>query len=273
MPEITPDRLRITFDEVAELYDRVRPGYPAELFDDLASITGLGPGARVLEIGPGTGQATRPLAERHYDITAVEIGPNLAALARSKLAAFPNVTINVAAFEDWPLPAEPFDAVVSASAFHWLDAKVAVNKVAAALRPGGSLAVIGTHHIDGGTTPFFIDAQVCYERWTKAPPGFRLPAAADVPREEGAEVLRRDAFDPAVFRRYEWEREYSTADYVGLQSTYSEIRALEERTRESLQECIASLIDGQYGGQIRKRHLNQLMIARRRAAGPRLDRA
>ena len=227
----------------------------------------------MLEIGPGTGQATRPLAERQFEVTAVEIGPNLAALARSKLAGFPNVKVHVAAFEDWPLPAEPFDAVVSASAFHWLDPEVVVNKVAAALRSGGSLAVIGTHHIDGGTTPFFIDAQVCYERWTKAAPGFRLPAAADVPREEGGEVLRSDAFDPAVLRRYEWEREYSAVEYVALQSTYSEIRALEERTRENLLECIATLMNDRYAGRIRKRYLNQLMIARCRAGAPHPGRA
>jgi ubiquinone/menaquinone biosynthesis C-methylase UbiE len=56
--------LRASFDDVAERYDRARPGYPAELFDDLAALTGLRAGDRVLEIGPGTGQATLPLARR-----------------------------------------------------------------------------------------------------------------------------------------------------------------------------------------------------------------
>src|SRR6267143_6546045 len=56
--EIAP--LRATFDEAAELYDRARPGYPPELFDDLANLGGLHPGARVLEIGSGTGKATLP---------------------------------------------------------------------------------------------------------------------------------------------------------------------------------------------------------------------
>jgi len=54
--------LRSTFDEAAELYHRARPGYPAALFDDLAELTSIRPGSRVLEIGPGTGQATLPLA-------------------------------------------------------------------------------------------------------------------------------------------------------------------------------------------------------------------
>src|ERR1700680_350180 len=117
----TGEPRRATFDEAAELYDRARPGYPPELFDDLTAIAGLRPGARLLEIGCGTGQATQPLAERKFQITAIELGPNLAAVARRKLARFCNVAVEVAAFEEWPLPAEPFDAVVSATAFHWLD--------------------------------------------------------------------------------------------------------------------------------------------------------
>jgi protein-L-isoaspartate O-methyltransferase len=77
------ERRRSTFDEAAELYDRARPGYPAALFDDLVELAGIGPGSRVLEIGPGTGQATVPLAERGCRIVAVELGPQLAAVARA----------------------------------------------------------------------------------------------------------------------------------------------------------------------------------------------
>ena len=52
----------LEFDAVAERYDRVRPGYPAELFGELVALTGIGPGSRVLEVGWGTGKATVPLA-------------------------------------------------------------------------------------------------------------------------------------------------------------------------------------------------------------------
>jgi SAM-dependent methyltransferase len=258
MPEISPERLRATFDEAAELYDRARPRYPAEVFDDLADLGGLNPGARVLEIGSGTGIATQPLAERNYQVTAVELGPNLAAVARRKLARFPNVSVTVGAFEDWPLPPEPFDAVVSATAFHWLDPSVRVIKAAEALRLGGTLATIATHHIDGGDAQFFIDVQDCY-RGEGIPR--RLPTAADIPRDAG-ELEHSGRFGPATFRRYEWEQPYSAQEYIDLLSTYSDHRALEERVRRHLLDCIAQLIVGRYGGRIRKRHLNELRIAR-----------
>jgi 16S rRNA A1518/A1519 N6-dimethyltransferase RsmA/KsgA/DIM1 with predicted DNA glycosylase/AP lyase activity len=70
----------------ADLYARARPSYPAEIFADLAALAELRPGARLVEIGCGTGQATRPLAERGYAITCVELDGEAAALARRNLA-------------------------------------------------------------------------------------------------------------------------------------------------------------------------------------------
>jgi SAM-dependent methyltransferase len=237
------------------------------LFDDLADLAGLRPGARVLEIGSGTGQATLPLAERQFRVTAIELGPNLAAVARRKLARLPNVAIVEGAFEDWPLPPEPFDAVVSATAFHWLDPSVRGTRTADALRPDGVLATIATHHIDGGDAQFFVDAQECYRRWSGLPSrwqGGGPPTAADIPPDIG-ELEYSGRFEPPIFRRYEWEQVYSTQEYLDLLNTYSDHRALEGTIRRLLLDCIASLIDERYGGRIRKRYLNELRIARRRA--------
>lgn len=258
MSEINPGRLRSTFDEAAELYDRARPRYPPDLFDDLADLAGLRPRSRVLEIGSGTGKATLPLAERNYQVTAIELGPNLASVARRKLARFRNVAVIVAAFEDWPLPPEPFDAVVSATAFHWLDPSVRVIKAADALRPGGILATIATHHIHGGDVQFFIDVQECY-RGEGIPR--RLPTAADIAPDSG-ELEHSGRFEPAIFRRYEWEQPYSAQEYIDLLSTYSDHRALQETARRHLLDCISRLIVDRYGGRIRKRYLNELRIAR-----------
>jgi SAM-dependent methyltransferase len=267
MPGTDRERRRSTFDEAAELYDRTRPGYPAALFEDLARLAGVGPGCRVLEVGPGTGQATVPLAERGCRIVAVELGEHLAAVARRRLARFPAVQVVTAAFEDWPLPAEPFDLVLAATAFHWIDPAVRVAKAADALRPGGALATIATHHIAGGDLAFFDEAQACYERWDpETPPGgARLPSAAEVP-SSSEELDRSGRFGPAVFRRYEWERSYSTAGYRGLLLTYSGHRALRPAAQAGLLDCIAALMDAGFGGRITKRYLTELRVAHRRAA-------
>jgi SAM-dependent methyltransferase len=164
MAECDRERLRQVFTEDAELYDRARPGYPPVSIDELTEIAGLRPGCRVLEIGCGTGQITAPLAERGCRIVAVELGAELAAVARRNLGRFPSVEVVTAVFEDWALPPEPFDLVVSAIAFHWIDPAVRVGKAAEALRLGGALATIATHHVAGGSAAFFVEAQDCYER-------------------------------------------------------------------------------------------------------------
>jgi SAM-dependent methyltransferase len=259
--------LRGTFDEAPELYDRVRPGYPEAVFGDLARLARLRRGSRVLELGCGTGQATVPLAARGFEIVAVELGAGLAEVARRNLAAFPAGDIVNAAFEDWPLPPEPFDAVVAATSFHWLDPKVRLEKVADALRPGGALALISTHHVAGGDGPFFAEVQRCYETWMPGTPkGVRLPNASDVPHHADDDFEASGRFANAVLRRYERELTYTTREYRDLLSSYSGHRALAADAREALLACIGELIDTRFGGRIAKRYMTELTVAYRHPA-------
>ena len=97
--------LRATFNEIAETYDQYRQKYPLEIFRDLVSTTKLSSESRVLEIGPGTGQATLPLCQlSNPHITCVELGENLAGIARKNMATFSKVKILIDNFEQWPLP-------------------------------------------------------------------------------------------------------------------------------------------------------------------------
>jgi SAM-dependent methyltransferase len=140
-------RLRTTFEEVPELYDRARPVYPPQIFDDLVALAGLSEDGRIVEIGCGTGQATLPLAERGFEIVCVELGAGLAAIARQKLGPFPKVEIVNALFETWEPSVGGFDAVVAFTAFHWIDPEVRFAKVARMLGEGGALAVVATQHV------------------------------------------------------------------------------------------------------------------------------
>jgi SAM-dependent methyltransferase len=256
-------QLRETFDTAAELYDRIRPGYPPQLYEDLLAIAGLEPGARLLEIGPGTGQATLPLAQHGFAITAVELGPGLASVARRNLAAFPSVRVETADFEAWTPPAEPFGMVYSATAFHWLDRDTRLSRCADVLRPGGWLAVWESAHVAGGDAQFWIDVQECYERWDPAtPPGLRLPEPSTVPDQDlGLETCRR--FGAPFTRRYFWTRRYTRDQYLDVLRTYSGHIALPEPNRSELFACIGSLIDARYGGAVTKGYLTRLTAAQR----------
>ena len=254
--------LRATFDEDAERYDRARPHYPVTLFDDLVELAHLSPGSRVLEIGCGTGQATVPLAARGCSVVAVELGANLAAVARRNLAPFPNTEVVVGSFEEWPLPREAFDAVVAFTAFHWVDPDVGLAKVADALRPGGAFVTVMTDHVAGGTAPFFVESQDCYERWDPdTPAGLRLAAPETVVSDAAPDPLGR--FGPSELRRYEADIAYTTDAYIDVLLTYSGHRALDDERRIGLLSCIASLIDTRYGGMIVKHYLWRLRASTR----------
>jgi SAM-dependent methyltransferase len=157
MPE-----LRATFDQVAEIYDRVRPEYPAALFDELFSRLPARPD--VVEVGPGTGQATGSLLGLGARVTAVELGPRLAERLRHNFPSRDDLEIIVAHFEAVDLPSHSFDAVVSATAFHWIAAPENLEKPHALLRPGGWLALIDTVQV---TAPadhgFFERVQPIYD--------------------------------------------------------------------------------------------------------------
>jgi SAM-dependent methyltransferase len=258
------ERLRLTFDTAAERYERIRPRYLPDVFDEIERFGGLGRGSRVLEVGCGTGQATIDLATRGYEVVAVELGAELAAIARRRLVGFPDAEVIVADFERWELPAEPFDAVVAATAFHWIDPEIRFQKAADALQPGATLAIIDTDHVAGGTEPFFVDAQDCYERWDPSTEsGLRLsPASAVEPNTD--EVARSARFGPTTVRSYEWDQVYTTADYVDLLLTYSGHLALEPSLRADLLDCIARLIEDRYGGSITKHYLTTVRLAHRR---------
>lgn len=136
------------FDEVAEDYDRHRPTYPDVLVDQACYAAGIGPGADVLEVGCGTGQLTRSLLSRGLQVTTVEPGQHLIALARDQLAGAGNVRFVNARLEDAVLPVARYSAVFSASAIHWVDPNVGWRKAADALVEGGSLALLSYFGLD-----------------------------------------------------------------------------------------------------------------------------
>ena len=253
----------MTFDEVAALYHRVRPRYPSDLFDIVRGLSGLAAGSRVLEIGSGTGIATRPLLERGFDVTAIEPGAALVDVARTELAGYPNVRWVGTRFEDWPLPADPFDMVFSATAFHWIDRRVRVARAAAALRPGGYLAIASYRHVAGGDTAFFNEIQKCYLlHMPGARADERLQAPVEI-RPATVELTRKGLFREPSVHRWVVEETYDRTGYFDLLSTYSGHRLLSPDRRDALFACIGAQIDRLPDKRVRKAYLHELIVARK----------
>jgi SAM-dependent methyltransferase len=258
------EHLRTMFEQVPELYERARPTYPAELFDDLAGLTGLRKGSRVLEIGCGTGQATLPLARRGYAVLCVELGEGLAAAARRNLASFSNVDVVHANFETWEPERAAYDAIVAFTAFHWVDPELRYEKSARLLLEHGSLALVGTLHVrrpEGDA--FWIDVQQDYEavvpsRGNRPPP---LPEELGSLRDE---IEESGHFEYVAWRTYLWDLSYSADEYISVLDTYSGHRLLEDAQRQELYDRIRRRIQARPGGRVTKTYLNLLNVARKR---------
>jgi len=262
------NRLRTTFDRAASLYDEVRPGYPDDLFDDIVSLSGIRPGGRILEIGCGTGQATVPFALRGYRILCIELGENMAAVARRNLEGHPQTEVRTGAFEELPLQEGAFDLAISATAFHWLDPAVAYPKVAKSLREGGSLALFWNVHVHSDASQgFFEAAQRIYERQAPeivGPEDHKGPPRPEEVPDRTPEIEGTSLFEGTTARHYRWDETYDTAGYLRVLNTYSGHRSLHDETRSRLFRGIADLIDNSYGGRIVKGYLTTVYVAQRR---------
>ena len=257
---------RNSFDQVAVLYNQVRPGYPDALFEDVIAFSNLPSNAKILEIGCGTGQATLPFAHQGYSICCIEPGANLAAVAQQNLAPYSNAEIVISTFEAWLEDEASFDLVISGTAFHWIDPDVRYQKAAHVLKPNGAIALFWNKHVQtDASADFFQATQEIYDRimpdTTKTFPG--LPHPDDIPTPIKEELERSGSFGTVTIRKYKWNRMYGATDYISLLNTYSDHRALEDSIRDALFLDIAELINTKFSGQIIKEYLTILYLGHR----------
>ncbi len=256
-----PRAWREGFDEVAELYDRVRPGYPDELFDELAATLPESP--MVLEVGPGTGQATQGLVARGANVTAVELGPHLAAVLARNL---PTVELIVGPFEDVDLAPGSFDAVVAASSYHWVSPEVRMSRPATLLRPGGHLVLIALNQVSSPTDRGFFD-EVHHVFSRHGLPGTYEPAPTHeelVPAFVD-EIVASPDFDEPSIHRYRWDQRYTARGYTELKRTDSNSRAMTDpEARDAMLAEVEALIETSYDGWIVRPLTATLVTARRR---------
>ena len=249
------DRQRsTTFGEDPERYDRARPTYPAALIDELVSA-GV---HRVLDVGCGTGIASRLFAERGCDVLGVEQDERMAAVAERH-----GLSVDVATFEEWDPGGRRFDLVVSGQAWHWVDPKIGPQKAADVLRPGGRLGVFWNLGVHEPAAKAVLEAaydSVVAELKQSYAMGTLL--ADDTAEQRAIEASGR--FDPVDVTVFHWERRYTRDQWLDQLPTHSDHRMLPDDRRAALLDAVGSAIDA-LGGSILLRYSTKLISGIRMA--------
>lgn len=238
--------LRDTFDTVADAYDSVRPGYPAALFADIAEATGLEAGDAVLEVGCGSGQATGGLLELGAYVTALDPGPALIAAAKARFAGRGGVSFVTARFEDWRPPAKAFQLVAAAQSWHWVPPADGFARAAAALAPGGWLAIFGhapAHFPDA----FMAAAQPVYARqapelWASPPESWYQPQGPVF-----GLISTSGWFGPPTYRAYPWTWRHTAETFRAFLTSRSDVQVLPGPRRDALIDGLSGIVADQGG--------------------------
>ncbi|MDT3445699.1 methyltransferase domain-containing protein [Pseudofrankia sp. BMG5.37] len=256
------------FNEVAELYDRVRPGYPDEMFADLVALTAMDEESSVLEVGCGTGQATRSLAALGHPVTAIEPGAELAALARHRLSAFRAVNVETSRFEEWDDRGRRFDVLVAASAWHWVAPSTGWRRAHDVLRPGGWMALLG--HVvvrRPGEPEVYAETADLHERFSPGNPDWGHPPIEDDVRktDEGWGQVRDPGglFGPTVVRWYPTVQWFDGDGFADLLRSMSPYRRLAPGVREPLLDAVAERIRTRMGNRASRHYLSVLRLGQR----------
>ncbi len=232
---------RLTFNEDIENYEKWRPTYCDELFKDIIAYSQIEQGKKAIEIGIGTGQATRHLLETGCELTAIELGKDLAEYSKLKFQEYKNFTVCNTAFEEYEYSEGSIDLIYSATAFHWIPEEVGYPKVSKLLKPNGTLALFWNRpFVSRDDDELHQNIQSIYQKYR---PSNSNIMEHDAERYECLKkTIQAYGFSELEFKLYHLTRTFSSSDYIALLNTYSDHRAMPSTTRVLFEKEIREAI-------------------------------
>ncbi|SFE61007.1 Methyltransferase domain-containing protein [Paenibacillus catalpae] len=241
-----------TFNEIAQEYEKYRPPYPEQLFKDILDYSDLNTNDEILEIGCGTGQATRGFVDSGYsNITAIELGGNLAELTRERFKDRPTVRIINAQFETWNHDNAQYNLAISGTAFHFIQPQeLGYKKVFNLLRNQGTVAFFWTVHVPSYNEPYN-EIREIYRKYAPQLDDSHNPSMEQIIKERSNLTLQDGLFKDLEVKQYTWDHLFTASEYIALLNTNSRHRLVPEDIRNELFGEIREVIE-RNGGNLLK---------------------
>lgn len=248
------------FNEIAQIYDEARPGYPRELIEDIIHMANLQDGSSILDIGIGTGQGTIPFADKGYFIHCLEPGEKLIAIAKQNMKSYQKVTFDTVTFEEWKLQKQCFDLVISAQAFHWVDRKIGFPKVAQALKENGYIALFWNFTISKNT-PITESLKEVFQKYIPQDSGKKSSLDSLIKKREKW-INDSLCFKNLIKKEYPWSVNHNSEEYINLLKTQTFYQKFNDEEKSNIPNIIEKVFND-YGGFITLHYLSALFFAQK----------
>ena len=241
-------------------YEAGRPEYPDRVYDVLTERCGLGPGARVLEIGPGTGRVTRRLIALGGTVVAVEPDASLADYLNRTMPS-DSLEVLLGSFENASLAEDAFDLAVAAMSFHWIDQDVGLPKIGRVVRKGGWVAVWWTIFGDPSRPdPFREATRDLLDDQASAldQPQFEL----DVEQRQ-LDLMQQAGLVDVEAELIRWSHHMDTTQLRALYASMIAILRRPQPDQERLLDALVTIADKEFGGVVERPFVTSLYTALR----------
>ncbi|WP_130806581.1 class I SAM-dependent methyltransferase [Senegalia massiliensis] len=197
-----------SLDRAFQEYDKLISDYPIKIFWDMMSCANLKLNSNILEIGSGTGKATKRLLDLKFNnINCIEREYELASYMDKKFRG--NINIYISSFEEWQGPNEKYDIIICANSFQYLNRDISMTKIQSILKRQGTLALI----------------------WTSCPSfNYSRDKIFDVKND----IVNNYKFYDVETKIYNWHKIYTEEEYIKFLNMQNYYYLLEEKKKQEI---------------------------------------
>lgn len=235
---------RLLFNEDVINYDKMRPRYCRQLFKDIIEYADISDKKSAIEVGCGSGQATKPFLDTRCSVTAIELGEKFTIYTKEKFREYDNFHIINSSFEDYNFDNTRYDLLYSATAFHWIKPEIAYTKAMQMLKHGGTLALFWNKpSFSMKNDSLFNEIEDVYAEYFHS----NVTKVSEKIRQQKYTTIQKTisdyGFTNIKLKLYNNERRMTGIEYVNLLNTYSDHRALPKNTRIKFYDKIRDIIE------------------------------